>query len=141
MSWGLWLIIAFGLMAAELFIPTGFVFLLLGLSFFVTGVAVAFGLHEPTWAPWALCLLCVLSFISFLRKPLIRIFGFDKPSNYDEMTNSEIKITSNIAPGAVGSGELRGTNWQVRNIGSQALNQGDRCKVVRMDGLTVETQK
>lgn len=141
MSWLIWILIAFGFMGAELFIPTGFVFLLIGLSFFVTGAAVAFGLEDPTWAPWALCLGCLISFISILRRPLIKIFKFDLPSSYEELSGDEVVITSDIAPGSVGAGELRGTHWSVRNVGSSPLTKGDRVKVIRVNGLTVEAQK
>jgi membrane protein implicated in regulation of membrane protease activity len=141
MSWLTWILFAFLMMGAELFVPTGFVLLLIGLSFFFTGIFVSLGFHGPTWAPWAVCLTLLITFISLLRKPLVKKFGFDAPSNYEDFTGSEVIINEDIAPGAVGDGELRGAHWSIRNVGSTLLGKGERCRVLRMDGLTVEVKK
>ncbi len=43
-----------------------------------------------------------------------------------------------IAPGEIGQAELRGTPWRARNVSTRALVAGERCRVQRVDGLTVE---
>jgi len=141
MTWLSWIVIAFIFMGSELFVPTGFVLLIVGLAFFVTGLAVAAGLSEPTWLPWAVCLGSLLAFMSLLRKPLIRFFGFDSSSTYNELVGTEIVIGAEIPAGKVGHGELRGTRWNVRNVGTTTISSGERLKVLRMDELTVEVSK
>jgi hypothetical protein len=42
-----------------------------------------------------------------------------------------------IVPGAVGRAELRGSVWSARNATSIAIIRGQRCKVVRVDGLMI----
>ena len=140
MDWWMWVLIALGLIVTELFVPTGFIFLLVGAAFLCTGIIVALGVTSPTWLPWAICVVLFVAFVTLLRRPLMRIFGFDAPSPYNEMTSEEIIINEPISPGDVGQGELRGTVWKVKNIGSSALSTGQRCRVARVDGLTVEVK-
>jgi membrane protein implicated in regulation of membrane protease activity len=45
-----------------------------------------------------------------------------------------------IAPGAVGRLELRGTTWTARNTGLAVLAKGRRCVVVSRDRLTLFVQ-
>ena len=40
-----------------------------------------------------------------------------------------------LEPGAVGRVEVRGSTWNARNLGTAALNPGQRCLVVSVDGL------
>jgi membrane protein implicated in regulation of membrane protease activity len=40
-----------------------------------------------------------------------------------------------LAPGAVGKVELRGSAWSARNASSGPISRGARCRVVRVDGL------
>lgn len=42
-----------------------------------------------------------------------------------------------LAPGAVGKAELRGTVWTARNEDTRSLTRGERCRVMRVDGLTL----
>ena len=42
-----------------------------------------------------------------------------------------------IAPGAVGRAELRGTVWSARNASHAALVRGERCRVVRVEQLMI----
>jgi membrane protein implicated in regulation of membrane protease activity len=32
---------------------------------------------------------------------------------------------------------MRGTSWSARNIGEKSLARGERCKVERVEGLTI----
>jgi hypothetical protein len=42
-----------------------------------------------------------------------------------------------LAPGAVGKAELRGTSWTAQNADDRPLAKGQRCRVVRVEGLTL----
>jgi membrane protein implicated in regulation of membrane protease activity len=46
-------------------------------------------------------------------------------------------VAEDLAPGAVGRIELRGTAWSARNAASLLLPRGVRCRVVSVDGLTL----
>ena len=50
----------------------------------------------------------------------------------------EIALTLDpIPPGAIGRAELRGTVWSARNAHAAELTKGQRCRVQRVDGLTL----
>ena len=42
-----------------------------------------------------------------------------------------------LLPGAIGKIELRGAAWSARNRSAAAVPRGSRCRVVRVDGLTL----
>ena len=45
-----------------------------------------------------------------------------------------------LARGGVGRVELRGTAWSARNVSDHVVRRGVRCRVVRVDGLTVHIE-
>jgi membrane protein implicated in regulation of membrane protease activity len=45
-----------------------------------------------------------------------------------------------LLPGKVGRVELRGAAWSGRNITNATLARGARCRVIRVDGLTVDVE-
>lgn len=141
MIWWLWLVIGFVLVALEMFVPAGFALLIIGLSFVITGVTTSLGLNDPEWVEWCICFISFVVLFSTIRKPLMRIFGLDAPSNYKEIEGQDVKIISTIAPGTSGQGEMQGSQWKVRNIGEVQLNPGDIVRAIKVDGLTVEVKK
>ena len=44
-------------------------------------------------------------------------------------------MLGDIAPGAEGRAELRGTSWTIENVGDGPLTAGQKCTVDRVDGL------
>ncbi len=42
-----------------------------------------------------------------------------------------------LVPGGTGKAELRGTTWTAHNAGPALLNKNQRCKVERIEGLTL----
>jgi membrane protein implicated in regulation of membrane protease activity len=42
-----------------------------------------------------------------------------------------------IPSNGIGKAEMRGTSWNARNIGDKPLARGERCRVERVDGLTL----
>jgi len=46
-------------------------------------------------------------------------------------------VTEAVAPGGVGKAEMRGTPWTARTNGGAALSPGQRCRVERVEGLTL----
>ena len=72
----------------------------------------------------------------FFRKPLLERLQKRMPPPHGEELEGEIATpVEAIAPGAVGKAELRGTSWNARNVATRVLAAGERCRVVRMDGL------
>jgi membrane protein implicated in regulation of membrane protease activity len=59
----------------------------------------------------------------------------DSPADRDSPVGDIAIPQEDIAPGAVGRAELRGTVWSARNLGSAVLARGQRCRVVQVDRL------
>jgi membrane protein implicated in regulation of membrane protease activity len=53
----------------------------------------------------------------------------------DSLVGQIALAEDNIAPGAVGRAQLRGSSWSARNLHSAELARGQRCRVERVDGL------
>jgi membrane protein implicated in regulation of membrane protease activity len=43
-----------------------------------------------------------------------------------------------LVPGAIGKAELRGSVWNARNAGREALAAGQRARVERVEGLVLQ---
>ena len=46
-------------------------------------------------------------------------------------------VTEDVAPGGVGKAEMRGTSWTARTSAATLLARGQRCRVERVEGLTL----
>jgi membrane protein implicated in regulation of membrane protease activity len=81
-------------------------------------------------------LLSVLSLVLF-RQPLMRRFNLSSGRPVDRIEGEAAIVLEEVAPGAVGKAELRGTTWSARTTGGLALARGQRCRVERVEGLTL----
>ena len=62
----------------------------------------------------------------------------DQPGrDVDSLVGEVATPLDDIVPGAVGRAELRGTVWSARNESPLAVIKGQRCRVVRIDGLMI----
>ena len=59
------------------------------------------------------------------------------PDNVDSMVGETAVPLDDIAPGAVGRAELRGSAWSARNTSAVTLARGQRCRVVRVEHLMI----
>ena len=134
-------LIGFGLLAAELLLPTGGILAALGIAGLVIGGILALGSESGTadWAGGALITFAILSGISFLyitRKVLDTTRDLPKRAGTEEMVGAEAEARSEIDP--TGKVFMRGTLWSARlAAGVGAVGFGDRVKVEAVDGLTL----
>jgi membrane protein implicated in regulation of membrane protease activity len=137
-DWWLWLLIGLGLLAVELFTPGGFYVVFFGVGALVVGALTGFGAGGPPWTQWLIfSAVSILSLLLFRRRLLART-GMAGPSVAMDTLEGEIAIPmEDIAPGAHGKAELRGTSWNAENIDTQPLAKGRRCRVTRVQGLTL----
>ena len=136
MIWWAWLLLGFALLGGEVLTPGGFYLLFFGLGALVVGVLGVTGVLLPAWAQWLL--FSALSIVATLlfRKPLLARLEASTPRRSSAELTGEIAVpTAPIAPGSVGRAELRGTVWSARNGSPTELPAGQRCRVVRVDGL------
>jgi hypothetical protein len=136
--WWQWLVLGLLLAVAELATPGGFYVIFFGVGAIVVGVLTAFGLAGPTWMQLLLFgLLSVISLLLF-RGRLLKTMQPNPQAPPVDLIVGEVAIAAeDMAPGGIGKVELRGSAWSARNSAGTRVARGARCRVVRVDGLTL----
>jgi hypothetical protein len=138
MPWWAWMLIGIALLAGELLTPGGFYVLFFGLGALTVGAVGAAGITLHPAIQWLLFAALSVAATLLLRRPLLARLQIGSPkARVDDLSGETAVPIEAIAPGAVGRAELRGTVWSARNAGRQALIAGERCRVVRAEGLTL----
>ena len=139
MIWWLWLLAGIVLLAFEMLTPGGFFTIFFGVAALVVGVLARFGLAGPPWMQWIV--FSALSIVSLLvfRKPLLEWMQRreSKRPDVDSLVGQTAIVLDAIPPNGVGKAELRGTSWTARSEDGGALQSGTRCKVRRVEGVTL----
>ncbi len=134
-------LIGFGLLAAELLLPTGGILAAFGIAGLVAGGILALSSNSGSadWAGGALITFAILSGITFLyitRKVVHTTRDLPKLAGTEEMVGGEAEARSAIDP--TGSVFMRGTLWSARlAAGVEPARFGDRVIVEAVDGLTL----
>ena len=136
MSWWIWIIIGFALLALE------FASVSLHLGFFaigawVVGILVGVGVDMPLWAQILVFTGVSLFAFFFLRPPLMRRLKLNEKKVVDSLVGEQATALEDIAVGSNGRAEMRGTTWSARNVGETALIRGQRCVVAAVEGLVL----
>jgi membrane protein implicated in regulation of membrane protease activity len=129
MTWWIWILIGFALLAFE-FVSSTMHVGLFAVGAFVVGILVALGVPMPLWGQILIFTGVSLVALFFIRPILVRKLGLYKPTMVDTMIGVE----------DLGKAEMRGTTWNARNVGATALARGQRCTVERIDGLVLHVR-
>lgn len=141
MPWWGWILVGTLLLAGELFvIEADFYLVFLGFAAVAVGALDLVGLGGPLWLEWLLFAVIAVAATVFFRQ---RVYRRLRPSGRevgDSVAGQAVVVRQEIAPGASGQVELRGTVWSARNVGAAALAPGGRARVARVDGLVLEVR-
>jgi membrane protein implicated in regulation of membrane protease activity len=85
--------------------------------------------------------VAVLSLLLFRGRLVEAMRTKPVPTQTDEMVGEIGVAYEEIPAGGVGKVELRGTVWNSRNEDEAPLAQGARCKVVRVEGLSLGVRR
>ena len=138
MFWWLWLVLGLIFVGLEVLTPGGFYVLFFGIGALVVGSLTGFGWSGPIWLQ--VLLFSAISLLSLLcfRPHLVRATrSKERPDPIDTLEGETALLVDDLQPDAVGRAELRGTTWTVRNGDQRLLVRGQRCRVSRVDGLTL----
>lgn len=139
--WG-WLLLGLGLLVLEVATPGGFFALFFGLSALVVGALVGLGWAGPAWMQWLLFSGLAVVALAALRKPLQARLSLGGSARAVDSLTGEVAVASeDIAVGAIGKAELRGTAWSAKNGGAEAIGKGQRLKVDRVEGLMLHVHR
>ena len=140
MPWWAWFVLGTALLAAEVMLATDFYLVFFGLSALVVGLLGVAGVPIPVWAQWLTFAGLAVACLVFYREKL-RAWLIDPDAKVSEEITGKVATASDaIASGAEGRVELRGTQWKALNEGPD-LAAGERCNVLRKDGLTLFVRK
>jgi inner membrane protein len=137
MIWWYWLVLGLALLTAEIITPGGFYLLFLGLSALIVGTIVGLGMVDLVWLQWVLFSAISLVSLLIFRGPLLERMKHRGDDSVDTIVGEVATPLNDLAPGAIGKAELRGTTWTVRNSGHNTLQKGQRGRVERVEGLTL----
>ena len=137
MDWWIWILLGFLLLLAELVTPGGFYILFFGLGAIAVGLLAAFESAGPTWFQFVLfSIISVLSLL-FFRKKLLEQTRGPSTDRVDTYIGETAVALEDISVNGIGKAEMRGTPWNTRNLSGRPLTRGERCKVERVEGLTL----
>ena len=136
MEWWLWVILGVVLLAAEM-VSAGLFLIFFGIGGIVVGVLVRFHVIEATWTQWLAFSVVSLGSMALLRKPLQHRLKINVRQEVDTMLGERALASEEMAAGATGKVELRGSTWQARNVGGSAVKSGQGCKVEKVEGITL----
>jgi membrane protein implicated in regulation of membrane protease activity len=139
MSWWIWVLAGFLLLAIEMASTTMHVGVF-AVGAFVVAILAGAGLNLPFWGQLLVFAGVSLFGFLFLRPMLMRKLKIHSTRVVENITGEHAVVLEDIPPASRGRAELRGATWSATNIGSTPLARGQRCVVDRVDGLTLEVR-
>ena len=136
--WWHWLVLGLVLVVSELATPGGFYIIFFGVGALSVGVLAALDLAGPAWMQVLLFSIISIASIVLFRGRLLQMFQIDPQAPSVDVIVGEVAVASeDLAPGALGRVELRGSAWSARNDAPTFVARGARCRVIKVDGLTL----
>ena len=137
-TWWMWFLLGVLLLLAELITPGAFYQLFFGLGAIVVGLIGLVGINLPLPIQMLLFIALSIGSLLLLRKRLrVKLDSKLPDKKVDDLEGETAVALEDIAVGAVGKAELRGAAWNARNVGDAVIPESQRCRVTRVDGLTL----
>ena len=139
MAWWGWAILGIACMVIEVHLTQDFTLFCVGVAAFAVTAVAAFAVDLPFWSHWLLFSALSVVVLLTVRKPLLGRLRPDRgrDADFDYLLGEVATPSEDLAGNGVGKAELRGSVWTVRNAEPTNLNKGQRCRVTRIEGLTL----
>jgi len=135
--WWLWLLFGLVLLILEVQAFGSFYLMFFGVGALLVGLASAVDLVEAPWLEWVLfTALSIISLVLF-RARLLQSVADTTTAKVDSLVGETAIAAEDIPAGGVGKAELRGTLWNAQSETPAAILKGTRCRVARVEGLTL----
>jgi membrane protein implicated in regulation of membrane protease activity len=139
MDWWVWVLVGLGLLGLEMVTPGGFYVMFFGAGALLVGVLVGLRVLHAPWLQWLLfSVFSVLSLVLFRGRLVAWSHGGGQAPAVDSLPGEVATPLEDLPPGAIGKAELRGSAWTAHNVDARPLARGQRGRVVRVDGLTLD---
>jgi membrane protein implicated in regulation of membrane protease activity len=135
MVWWLWVLLGIALLVIEMATPGGFFALFFGAGALLVAPLAALG-FGPVWQ-WLAFPAVSLVLLASLRRSLLERIGQRPRIPVDEIVGQEVILLQDLPAGGEAKAELRGTSWAARSASAIPLRAGQRCRVERIEGLTL----
>jgi membrane protein implicated in regulation of membrane protease activity len=136
MPWWVWLALGALLLGAETVLATDFWLATVGAAAMTLGLALTLVDPPRVWVQWILFAALAVLFNAVVRRRL----RAKPPGLEPELIGESGVALAAIAAGGQGSVEVRGTTWQARNVGSEALAARASVRVMAVRGLVLDVQ-
>ncbi len=139
MFWWAWAFLGIVCMLIEVHLTQDFTLFCIGIAAFYVMALAALAPSIPWWSHWLIFSALSVAVLLTVRKPLLGRLQANRGNEADmNYLVGEVATPSEDVPAlAVGRAELRGSVWTVRNGGSLPVSKGQRCRVTRVEGLTL----
>jgi inner membrane protein len=135
MTWWMWVLFGIALLVVEMLTPGGLFALFFGVGALATSVSAVAG--APATVQWLVFTTLSLVLLATLRRTLQERLRSSPSAPIDSLVGEEVVLLGEIPAGGEGQAELRGVPWKTRVASGIALRAGQRCKVERVEGLTL----
>ncbi|HYS79446.1 MAG TPA: NfeD family protein [Anaeromyxobacteraceae bacterium] len=136
MAWWIWALLGIMLLVLELVTPGGLFALFFGIAALTVGALVAFGWAGPPWFQWLLFAALSAALVTLLRGRMRGALAA-RGGPVDALVGESAVLLDDLPPRGVGRAELRGSPWEARSASEAPLARGQRCRVERIEGLTL----
>lgn len=134
MAWWLWVLLGIALLVVEMVTPGGLFALFFGIGALATAVVAALGAGDIL--QWLLFTALSIVLLATLRRTLQEKLRAPHVA-VDAIVGEEVVLLGELPAGGEGQAELRGVPWKARAASGIPLRAGQRCRVERLDGLTL----
>jgi membrane protein implicated in regulation of membrane protease activity len=135
MEWWIWALAGIVLLAIEIVTPGGLFALFFGVAALLVAPLAAVGL--PAVWQWLLFSAVSLASLGLLRRALLERMRRAPEAPVDAIVGQEAVLLRDLPAGGEAQAELRGVPWTARNSAGVALRAGQRCRVERVEGVTL----
>jgi len=136
MAWWMWMVLGVFLLVVEMATPGGLFAVFFGVGAFVIAPIAASGASPAL--QWVLYTAVSLALLLTLRSVLARkLAARGAAGPMDTLVGEHATLVADLPAGGESKAELRGTQWNARAAAGVALPKGQRCRVERVDGLTL----
>lgn len=146
MSGWIWLLAGLVFCFMEAMTPGGFYLIFFGVGALLVGLwdivgrQTGFAGQGIVFQSLVFLAISIVSTLVF-RKPLLQRFQRGAPTEIvDSLVGETAKALVEIPVNALGTAELRGASWNALNIGDRPIPLAARCRVERVDGLTLHVR-
>jgi inner membrane protein len=138
MQWWHWGLLGLFLLFVEFATPGALFALFFGISALIVAALLGTGLIAAPWIQWALFSGVAVLAVFLLRQPLrAGLARGAVPRAVDSLVGETAVVLEDVEAAGTGRVQLRGSPWAARNAGTEGLRKGRRCRVERVEGLTL----